>query len=153
MPNYGYVGMTARALRQSPFGNFIAFPIFWDFYLRFFIINRLVERGYGLTDDSQGPDHFIEQFNVIGTQYSFSSLMKNFTKHNFYNDYKLINDYEIPVHITYAPDDEDVPMDSILKAIELVPGAETFSFEGGHNIINSRTEEIVSLINDFKSSN
>ena len=42
-------------------------------------------------------------------------------------------------------------MDSILKAIELVPEAETFSFEGGHNIINSRTEEIVSLINDFKS--
>ena len=42
-------------------------------------------------------------------------------------------------------------MDSILKAIELVPEAITFSFEGGHNIINSRTKEIVSLINDFKS--
>ena len=27
MPNYSYVGMTARALRQSPFGNFIAFPL------------------------------------------------------------------------------------------------------------------------------
>ena len=43
-------------------------------------------------------------------------------------------------------------MDSILKAIELIPDSQTFSFEGGHNIINSRTEEIVSLINDFKSS-
>ena len=38
---------------------------------------------------------------------------------------------------------------SILKAIKLVPDARTFSFEGGHNIINSRTKEIVSLINDF----
>ena len=27
VPNYGYVGKTARALRQSPFGNFIAFPL------------------------------------------------------------------------------------------------------------------------------
>ena len=27
VPNYGYVGRTAKALRQSPFGNFIAFPI------------------------------------------------------------------------------------------------------------------------------
>ena len=27
MPNYGYVGRTAKALRQSPFGNFIAFPL------------------------------------------------------------------------------------------------------------------------------
>ena len=27
VPNYGYVGRTARALRQSPFGNFIAFPL------------------------------------------------------------------------------------------------------------------------------
>ena len=79
--------------------------------------------------------------------------MKNFTKHDFYNDYQLINDYEIPVHITYAPDDEDVPVDSILKAIELVPGAKIFSFEGGHNIINSRTKEIISLISDFKSNN
>tara|TARA_R110000796_G_scaffold39430_1_gene98379 strand:+ start:1029 stop:5327 length:4299 start_codon:yes stop_codon:yes gene_type:complete len=27
VPNYNYVGKTARALRQSPFGNFIAFPL------------------------------------------------------------------------------------------------------------------------------
>ena len=27
VPNYAYVGRTARALRQSPFGNFIAFPL------------------------------------------------------------------------------------------------------------------------------
>ncbi len=146
--NVPFVGLQTIGLE-----NFASIPIFWDFYLRFFIINRLVERGHGLTDDNQDPDHFIEQFNVVGTQYSFSSLMKNFTKHDFYNDYQLINDYEIPVHITYAPDDEDVPVDSILKAIELVPDAKTFSLEGGHNIINSRTEEIVSLVNDFKSSN
>ena len=45
----------------------------------------------------------------------------------------------IKFHITYATDDEDVPIDSIL-AIELVPDAKTFSFTGGHNIINSRTK-------------
>ena len=27
VPNYGYVGKTAQALRMSPFGNFIAFPL------------------------------------------------------------------------------------------------------------------------------
>ena len=27
VPNYGYIGRTGRALRQTPFGNFIAFPI------------------------------------------------------------------------------------------------------------------------------
>ena len=27
VPNYGYIGRTGKALRQSPFGNFIAFPI------------------------------------------------------------------------------------------------------------------------------
>ena len=27
VPNYAYVGRTAKALRQSPFGNFIAFPL------------------------------------------------------------------------------------------------------------------------------
>ena len=27
VPNYGYIGRTAKALRQSPFGNFISFPI------------------------------------------------------------------------------------------------------------------------------
>ena len=27
VPNYGYVGRTAQALRMSPFGNFIAFPL------------------------------------------------------------------------------------------------------------------------------
>ena len=130
--------------------NFASIPVLWDFYLRFVIINKLVQRGGGLTEDKQDPQHFIKQFDVIGTQNTFSSLMKNFVKHDFYNDYKLINEYKIPVHITYAIDDEDVPVDSILKAIELVPNSKTFSFEGGHNIINSRTKEIVSLINDFK---
>ena len=79
--------------------------------------------------------------------------MKSFLDHDFYNDFKLLNDYKIPIHITYAPDDEDVPVDSILKAVELVPNAKIFSFEGGHNIINSRTKEIISLISDFKSNN
>ncbi len=132
--------------------NFTSIPVLWDFYLRFFIINKLVQRGDGLTEDKQDPQHFIKQFDVIGTQNAFSSLMKNFIKHDFYNDYQLINDNKIPLHITYATDDEDVPIDSILKAIELVPDAKTFSFNGGHNIINSRTKEIVSLINDFKES-
>ena len=27
MPNYAYIGRTGRALRQTPFGNFIAFPL------------------------------------------------------------------------------------------------------------------------------
>ena len=27
VPNYEYVGRTAKALRMSPFGNFIAFPL------------------------------------------------------------------------------------------------------------------------------
>ena len=132
--------------------NFASIPILWDFYLRFFLINKIVQRGGGLTEDKQDPEHFIKQFNVIGTQDTLSSLMKNFIKHDFYSDYQLINEYKIPIHITYAIDDEDVPLDSILKAIELVPNAKTFSFKGGHNIINSRNEEIVSLINDFKES-
>jgi pimeloyl-ACP methyl ester carboxylesterase len=132
--------------------NFTSIPVLWDFYLRFFIINKLVQRGDGLTEDKQDPQHFIKQFDVIGTQNAFSSLMKNFIKHDFYNDYQLINDNKIPLHITYATDDEDVPIDSILKAIDLAPDAKTFSFNGGHNIINSRTKEIVSLINDFKES-
>ena len=132
-------------------GNFASIPLLWDFYLRFFIINRLVERGSDLTEDDQDPDHFIKQFSVVGTQSSFSSLMKNFITHDFYNDYKIINYNKTPVHITYAVDDEDVPVDSILKAIDIIPYSNTFSFEGGHNIINSKTEEIISLINDFKS--
>ena len=145
--NVPFVGLQTIGL-----SNFVSIPIFWEFYLRFFIINRMVERGHNLTEDNQDPDHFIKQFNIKGTQNSFSSLMKSFLDHDFYNDYKLLNEYKIPIHITYAPDDEDVPVDSILKAVELVPNAKIFSFEGGHNIINSRTKEIISLINDFKSS-
>ena len=53
--NVPFVGLQTIGLE-----NFASIPIFWDFYLRFFIINRLVERGYGLTDDNQDPDHFIE---------------------------------------------------------------------------------------------
>ena len=145
--NVPFVGSQTIGLAK-----FVSIPIVWDFYLRFFIINKLVKRGDDLTENEQNSDHFINQFNVIGTENAFSSLMKNFVEHDFYNDYKLINDYKIPVQITYAVDDEDVPIDSILKAIELVPTAITFSFKGGHNIINSRTEEIISLINDFKIS-
>ena len=147
MLNVPFVGSQTIGLAK-----FASIPVLWDFYLRFFIINELVQRGDGLTEDKQDPQHFINQFDVIGTQNTFSSLIKNFLKHDFYNDYQLIDGHKIPIHITYAIDDEDVPMDSILKAIELVPNAKTFAFKGGHNIINSRTKEIVSLINNFKES-
>ena len=36
------------------------------------------------------------------------------------------------------------------QAIKLIPDAKAFAFEGGHNIINSKTDEIVKLINNFK---
>ena len=55
--------------------------------------------------------------------------MKNFINHDFYNDYKIIKTNKTPIHITYAVDDEDVPVDSILKAIDIIPHADTFSFE------------------------
>ena len=122
-----------------------------DFYLRFFIIKSFITRGSRLTDDNQDPNHFISQFSVKGTQYSFNSLFKNFLQHDFLNDYNLINQNKIPVHFTYATDDEDVPFQSVLNAISLIPSAKSYSFEGGHNIINIKTEEIISLIADFKS--
>lgn len=130
--------------------KFSNIPFFWNFYLRFFVIKKLIDRGLGLTEYDQDLDHFIKQFSIKGTQRSFSSLAKNFMKHDFYNDYRLINSNKTPVHITYAVDDEDVPSESVLKAIKLIPDARVFAFEGGHNIINVKTEQIVKLINDFK---
>jgi len=131
--------------------SFSSLPLIRDFYLRFFIIKSFITRGSRLTDDNQDPNHFISQFNIKGTQYSFNSLFKNFLQHDFLNDYNLINQNKTPVHFTYATDDEDVPLESVLNAISLIPSAKSYSFEGGHNIINIKTEEIISLIADFKS--
>ena len=143
--NVPFVG--EQSIGINKFSNI---PFFWDFYLRFFVVRKLIDRGLGLTEYDQDPDHFIKQFSIKGTQRSFSSLTKNFIKHDFYNDYRLINSNKTPVHITYAVDDEDVPSESVLKAIKLIPDAKAFAFEGGHNIINSKTDEIVKLINNFK---
>ncbi len=131
---------------------FSSIPLVRDFYLRFFVIKSFISRGSRLTDYSQDPYHFINQFNVKGTQYSFNSLFKSFLQHDFLSDYKFINQNKTAVHVTYATDDEDVPVQSVLNAINLIPSARSYSFDGGHNIINSRTEEIISLIEDFKSN-
>ena len=53
--NVPFVGLQTIGLE-----NFASIPIFWDFYLRFFIINRLVERGYGLTEDQPRPRSFYQ---------------------------------------------------------------------------------------------
>ena len=102
-------------------------------------------------NDSGADNHFVHQFSIKGTESAFNSLLKNFLEHNFLEDYKKLSALQIPTHVTYAIDDEDVPASSILEALELFPQAESFSFEGGHNILNEKRDEIISLISDFKS--
>ena len=133
--------------------GFMQFPFVWDFYLRFVIIKRAITRGAEMQDenDSGADNHFVHQFSIKGTESAFNSLLKNFLEHNFLGDYKKLSALQIPTHVTYAIDDEDVPASSILKALELFPQAESFSFEGGHNILNEKRDEIISLISDFKS--
>mgnify|MGYP001418401937 CR=1 FL=1 len=65
---------------------------------------------------------------------SILSSLRNVASKDFYPSYLNFCKLNIPAHISYASDDEEIDPASVQRVLEDIPHAESFIFSGGHSL-------------------
>ncbi len=133
----------------------IKVPVVGNLFLRTFGIPFAKNRAEQWAYENEGQEEFINryiaQLSLPGTEYSLLSSIRNIANKDFLPDYKVFSELNIPIHIAYASDDDEIDPKTVNDVLKLIPDADTFVFTGGHGgggvIINKLTD----LFSDFLS--
>jgi len=133
----------------------IKVPVVGNLFLRTFGIPFAKNRAEQWAHENEGQEEFINryiaQLSLPGTEYSLLSSIRNIANKDFLPDYKVFSELNIPIHIAYASDDDEIDPKTVNDVLKLIPDADTFVFTGGHGgggvIINKLTD----LFSDFLS--
>ena len=133
----------------------IKVPVVGNLFLRTFGIPFAKNRAEQWAHENEGQEEFINryitQLSLPGTEYSLLSSIRNIANKDFLPDYKVFSELNIPIHIAYASDDDEIDPKTINDVLKLIPDADTFVFTGGHGgggvIVNKR----IDLFSDFLS--
>ena len=140
-----HIENTMSSIMNIPFvGN-----ILFRFFGIPFIKNRALE--WPSENESQRVfiERYIEQLTLPGTEQSILSSLRNVGSKDFYSSYLNFSKLNIPVHISYAADDDEIDPISVQRILEVTPHAESFVFSGGHGGGAKIVPEIINLFTKF----
>ena len=109
-----------------------------------------------VTDNPAQKDlvnRYILQLTLPGTEQSLLSSIRNIVNKNFLPDYEIFSQLDIPIHISYASDDDEIDPKTVQQVLNLIPRAESFIFTGGHGGGGFIVDELNNLFTDFLSKN
>ena len=132
-------------------------PILGNFVLRVLGIPFLKNRAdQWVTDNPEQRDlvdRYIAQLTLPGTEQSLLSSIRNIANTNFIPDYKKFSQSDIPIHIAYASDDDEIDPKTVEQVLNLIPRAESFVFTGGHGGGGFIVDELNNIFTDFLNKN
>ena len=132
-------------------------PFVGNAVLRFFGIPFIKKRALQWPSEDKSQRIFIEkyikQLTLPGTEQSILSSLRNVASENFYPSYVNFSKLNIPIHISYASDDEEINPASVQSVLEATPHAENFIFSGGHGGGIKIVPEIINLFTKFLERN
>ncbi len=132
-------------------------PILGNFVLRVLGIPFLKNRAdQWVTDNPEQRDlveRYIAQLTLPGTEQSLLSSIRNIVNTNFIPDYKKFSQFDIPIHIAYASDDDEIDPKTVQQVLSLIPRAESFVFTGGHGGGGFIVDELNNIFTDFLYKN
>ena len=132
-------------------------PILGNFVLRTFGIPFSKNRAeQWVTDNPEQRDlidRYIAQLTLPGTEQSLLSSIRNIANTNFIPDYKKFSQSDIPIHIAYASDDDEIDPKTVQQVLDLIPRAESFVFTGGHGGGGFIVDELNNIFTDFLNKN
>ena len=138
---------------ESTMSSIINIPFVGNILFRFFgipfIKNRALEWPSGNENQRIFIERYIEQLTLPGTEQSILSSLRNVGSKDFYSSYLKFSKLNIPVHISYADDDDEIDPDSVQRILEITPHAESFIFSGGHGGGAKIVPEIINLFTKF----
>ena len=132
-------------------------PILGNFVLRVFGIpfskNRAEQWVTNNPEQRDLVDRYIAQLTLPGTEQSLLSSIRNIANTNFIPDYKKFSQSDIPIHIAYASDDDEIDPKTVQQVLSLIPRAESFIFTGGHGGGSFIVDELNNIFTDFLNKN
>ena len=133
----------------------IKVPVVGNLFLRTFGIPFAKNRAEQWARENQGQEEFINryitQLSLPGTEYSPLSSIRNIANKDFLPDYKIFSESNIPIHIAYASDDDEIDPKTVNEVLKLIPDADTFVFTGGHGGGGVIVNKLIDLFSDFLS--
>tara|TARA_B100000945_G_C20337708_1_gene575787 strand:- start:565 stop:1164 length:600 start_codon:yes stop_codon:yes gene_type:complete len=133
----------------------IKVPVVGNLFLRTFGIPFAKNRAEQWAHENEGQEEFINryitQLSLPGTEYSLLSSIQNIANKDFLPDYKIFSESNIPIHIAYASDDDEIDPKTVNDVLKLIPDADTFVFTGGHGGGGVIVNKLTDLFSDFLS--
>ena len=144
-----HIKNTMSSIMKIPFvGN-----ILFRFFGIPFIKKRALEWPSGNESQKVFIERYIEQLTLPGTEQSILSSLRNVGSKDFYPSYLNFSKLNIPVHISYSNDDDEIDPASVRRVLEVTPHAESFIFSGGHGGGAKIVPEIINLFTKFLTQN
>ncbi len=132
-------------------------PVLGNFVLRVFGIPFSKNRAeQWVTDNPEQRDlidRYITQLTLPGTEQSLLSSIRNIANTDFITDYEKFSQSDIPIHIAYASDDDEIDPKTVQQVLSLIPRAESFIFTGGHGGGGFIVDELNNIFTDFLNKN
>ena len=117
-----------------PLLSVVKIPLYGDLLTRGFLVPGVLKRIEEYEDlmSKKLLDHYIEQFNVKGTEKFYKKFFLGNAMGNRLEDHGIIGNMSIPSYFAYAEDDVEIDSKLVKEAIKQYQNPTVKKYSGGH---------------------
>ena len=154
--NISFIGYQVPLINSAniPLLSIVKIPLYGDLLTRGFLVPSVLKRigEYEGLMSKELLDHYIGQFEVIGTEKFFKKFFLGNAMGNRLNDHNVIASNSIPSYFAYAEDDVEIDSQLVEEAIKLYDNPIVKKYSGGHffssGIERKVAQEFIDSINE-----
>ena len=134
--NINFIGYQVPLINSAniPLLSIVKIPLYGDLLTRGFLVPSVLKRigEYEGLMSKELLDHYIGQFEVIGTEKFFKKFFLGNAMGNRLNDHNVIASNSIPSYFAYAEDDLEIDAQLVEEAIKNYNNPIVKKYSGGH---------------------
>jgi len=144
--NINFIGYQVPLINSAniPLLSIVKIPLYGDLLTRGFLVPSVLKRigEYEGLMSKELLDHYIGQFEVIGTEKFFKKFFLGNAMGNRLNDHNVIASNSIPSYFAYAEDDVEIDSQLVEEAIKLYDNPIVKKYSGGHFFSSGRERKV-----------
>ena len=144
--NISFIGYQVPLINSAniPLLSIVKIPLYGDLLTRGFLVPSVLKRigEYEGLMSKELLDHYIGQFEVIGTEKFFKKFFLGNAMGNRLNDHNVIASNSIPSYFAYAEDDLEIDAQLVEEAIKNYNNPIVKKYSGGHFFSSGRERKV-----------